>query len=425
MENSFLKKEYLINDEILLNASKAEKMIEQALLRVEEVARVNQYKVIKAFHDNRISETHFMPSTGYGYGDIGRDKLDEVYKSIFKAEDAFVRQSIASGTVAINLAMFSNLRPTDEILFVTGMPYDTLIEAVGIKGNKPGAMNEYGITNSILKLKENGEIDYLNIENRINKNTKMVFVQRSRGYEWRKPIMCDDIKKVSEIVKKANKNIIVFVDNCYGEFVETQEPIECGADLIAGSLIKNIGGGITPSGGYIVGKKKLIENCTSRFYSPGLYKEVGSSITDKRLLYQGLYLAPHTVSEALKGAIFTSAILQLYNYETSPKYDEIRGDIIQLVKLKNEKQLISFCQSIQKSSPIDAHVMPYPWDMPGYQDKVIMAAGTFIQGASIEFSADAPIKKPYIAYMQGGLVYSQVKLGILLALQSIKNDEII
>jgi len=425
MDNLFLKEEFSINVEILKKANEAERLIEKQFRIIEKISSYNQYKVIKAFHNNRVSETHFIPSTGYGYGDVGRDKLDNVYKDIFKAEDAFVRQSIASGTVAINLAMFSNLRPNDEILFITGMPYDTLVEAVGIKGNKPGSMKEYKITNSILSLKKDGTIDYDNIENKINSRTKMIFIQRSRGYEWRKPIMCQDIERASNIIKKINEKIIIFVDNCYGEFVEEREPIECGADLIAGSLIKNIGGGLAPSGGYIVGKKKLIENCASRFYSPGLNKEVGSSITDKRLLFQGLYMAPHTVSESLKGAVFTSALLTLYGYETSPKYSDIRGDIIQLVKLKTENQLINFCQNIQRSSPIDAHVVPVPWEMPGYQDKVIMAAGTFVQGASIEFSADAPIKQPFIAYMQGGLVYSQVKLGILLALQSIINDEII
>jgi len=425
MENKFLNKEYGIDEKLLSLANKAEDIIKQQFQNIEKISRLNQYKIIKAFQDNHISETHFIATTGYGYGDIGRDKLDDVYRNVFKGEDALVRQSIASGTVAINIAIASNLRPHDEILFITGKPYDTLNDVVGINSNKKGSLKEYGITYKILELLDDGMIDYNNIKNYINSNTKIVFIQRSRGYAWRNSIMCKDIKKVSDITKSIKNDLVIFVDNCYGEFVETKEPLECGADLIAGSLIKNVGGGIAPSGGYIVGNKSLIENCSARLYSPGLNKEIGSSITDKRLLFQGLYLAPNTVQQALKGAVFTACLLDLLGYDTSPKYDDIRGDIIQLIKFNNENELISFCQSIQKSSPVDAHVIPYPWDMPGYQEKVIMAAGTFVQGASIEFSADAPIKKPYIAYLQGGLVYAQVKLGILLALQTIKNNEII
>jgi len=425
MENKFLNKEYGIDEKLLSLANKAEDIIKEQFQSIEKISQFNQYKIIKAFQDNHISETHFIATTGYGYGDIGRDKLDDLYKNVFKGEDALVRQSIASGTVAINIAIASNLRPNDEILFITGKPYDTLNDVVGINSNKKGSLKEYGITYKILELLDDGTIDYNNIENYINNNTKIVFIQRSRGYAWRNSIMCKAIKKASDITKSIKNDVIIFVDNCYGEFVETKEPLECGADLIAGSLIKNVGGGIAPSGGYIVGNKALIENCSARLYSPGLNKEIGSSITDKRLLFQGLYLAPNTVQQALKGAVFTACLLDLLGYDTSPKYDDIRGDIIQLIKFNSEDELISFCQSIQKSSPVDAHVMPYPWDMPGYQEKVIMAAGTFVQGASIEFSADAPIKKPYIAYLQGGLVYAQVKLGILLALQTIKNNEII
>jgi len=425
MENKFLNKEYGIDENLLSLANKAEDIIKEQFQSIEKISQFNQYKIIKAFQDNNISESHFIATTGYGYGDIGREKLDDVYKDVFKGEDALVRQSIASGTVAINIAIASNLRPNDEILFITGNPYDTLNDVVGINSSKKGSLKEYGITYKILELLEDGTIDYDNIGNYINSNTKIIFIQRSRGYEWRNPIMCSDINKACEIVKKIKSDLIVFVDNCYGEFVETKEPLECGADLIAGSLIKNVGGGIAPSGGYIVGNKPLIENCAARLYSPGLNKEIGSSITDKRLLFQGLYLAPNTVQQALKGAVFTACLLDLLGYDTSPKYDDIRGDIIQLIKFNSEAELVAFCQSIQKSSPVDAHVMPYPWDMPGYQEKVIMAAGTFVQGASIEFSADAPIKEPYIAYLQGGLVYAQVKLGILLALQTIKNNEII
>lgn len=425
MENKYLNEHFNIDSELLSLADEAEKMIAGQITKTEEISRYNQYKIIKAFHENRVSDTHFMSSTGYGYGDIGREKLDDVYKTVFKGEDALVRQSIASGTVAIYNAIAANLFPGDEILFITGLPYDTLIEAIGISGNQKGSLRDYGITSKVIDMMADGSIDYEKVEKSITDKTKMVFLQRSRGYHWRNPVMGSEIRKVSDLIKSINSELILFVDNCYSEFVETVEPLECGADLIAGSLIKNPGGGLAPSGGYIVGNKELIENCASRIYSPGLHKEVGSSITDKRLLFQGLYMAPKIVAEAVKGAVFTAGILELSGYETSPSYDEVRGDIVQLVKFLKKEQLISFCQSIQKSSPIDAHVIPYPWDMPGYQDKVIMAAGTFVQGASIELSADAPIKEPYIAYLQGGLVYSQVKLAILLALQSIKNNEII
>ncbi len=425
MENKFLQSLYQIDMSILEKSSMVEKEITPFFNQVEKIANCNQYKVIKAFQDCNIAETHFYPSSGYGYGDLGREKLDQLFAKVFKGEDAIVRQSLTSGTVAINLAIAANLRPNDEILFITGKPYDTIAQAIGLTGNQPGALSEYGITNRTLELNSDGNINFKKLKEAISKKTAMVFIQRSRGYEWRSPVMCEDIKNAANIIKKINEKIIIFVDNCYGEFVETIEPLECGADLIAGSLIKNPGGGIAPSGGYIVGKKTLIEQCASRLYSPGLHKEVGSSTGDKRLLFQGLYLAPKTVSEALKGAIYAAAMLKEFGYDTSPSPDEIRGDIIQLIRFNNEEELISFCQSIQKSSPVDSHVTPYPWDMPGYDEKVIMAAGTFVQGASIEFSADAPLKEPYIAYLQGGLVYSQIKLGILRSLQTMKNSEII
>lgn len=425
MENNFLQSLYQIDMSILEKSSIVEKKITPFFNEVEKIANCNQYKVIKAFQDCHIAEMHFHPSSGYGYGDLGREKLDLLFAKVFKGEDAIVRQSLTSGTVAINLAIAANLRPNDEILFITGKPYDTIAQAVGLTGNQPGALSEYGITNRVLELTSEGDINLKELKEAISPKTAMVFIQRSRGYEWRSPVMCKDIKNAANIIKKVNEKIIIFIDNCYGEFVEITEPLECGGDLIAGSLIKNPGGGIAPSGGYIVGKKTLIEQCASRLYSPGLQKEVGSSTGDKRLLFQGLYLAPKIVSEALKGAIYSAAMLKEFGFDTSPSPSEIRGDIIQLIRFNNKEELISFCQSIQTSSPVDSHVTPYPWDMPGYDDKIIMAAGTFVQGASIEFSADAPIKEPYIAYLQGGLVYSQIKLGILLALQTMKNNEII
>ncbi len=413
-----------IDSELIEMAEKAEAQCCDVFKAIEKTAEYNQCKVISAFQNNRVSETHFIPTTGYGYGDRGRDALDSVYAEIFGAEDAIVRQSIASGTVAIVTMMFANLRPGEEIIFATGKPYDTLRDAVGIRSGASGSMSDYGITHKIMPLNK-GAIDIEGVVNSITEKTRMVFLQRSRGYDWRPSVMIDDADEVFKAVKAVDGNIITAVDNCYGEFVETLEPGAVGADLVAGSLIKNPGGGLCPSGGYICGRRDLIENCASRIYSPGLSKEVGSSPSGHRLMFQGLFMAPHIVGESLKGAAFASALMQKAGYGVSPLYDEKRGDIIQLIKFKTEAELIAFCEGVQKASPVDSNVKPVPWDMPGYSDKVIMAAGTFVQGASIEFSADAPVTAPYTAYMQGGLVYSQVKLGIMLALQSIENNEII
>jgi len=416
---------YEIDETLLETAQSAEAKCRPVFADIEGTAEYNQYKVIKAFQKNNISETHFYPSSGYGYGDRGRDALDRVFAEVFGTEDAIVRQSIASGTVANTVMMFANLRPGDEIIFAAGKPYDTLLDAVGIRRGASGSMADYGITHEIVELKEDGTLDENGIINAITEKTRMVFIQRSRGYAWRKPVMIADMKRLVEKIKNTRPDIITAVDNCYGEFVERYEPGDVGVDIMAGSLIKNPGGGLCPSGGYICGRRDLIENCASRIYSPGLSKEVGSSTADKRLLYQGLFMAPHTVEQSLKGAVFIAAVLESMGFSTSPSFDEKRGDIIQLVKFSTKDQLTSFCEGVQKGSPIDSNVKPVPWDMPGYEDQVIMAAGTFVQGASIEFSADAPIREPYIAYMQGGLVYSQVKLGLFLALQTMKNNEII
>ena len=425
MKNNGLSKFYGLDDITIEKASNAESLCKKACTGIDETAEYNQCKVVKAFQDNNVSETHFIATTGYGYGDRGREVLDSVYAQIFGSEDAMVRQSMASGTVANTLMIFSNLRPGDEILFASGMPYDTLLDAVGIRDGSPGSMKEYGISHRIVDLDDNGEMNIDAVIKAISSKTKMIFIQRSRGYAWRRPVMVEDIRKAVTEIKKVRRDIIVAVDNCYGEFVEREEPGDAGSDILAGSLIKNPGGGLCASGGYICGRKDLIENCASRLYSPGLSKEVGASVSDKRLLFQGLFMAPHTVAESLKGAVFASALFSAEGYETSPAVDDKRGDIIQLVKFNSKKELTDFCESIQKASPVDSMARPVPWDMPGYEDKVIMAAGTFVQGASIEFSADAPVRKPYIAYMQGGLVYHQVKLGLLIALQSIRNNGII
>ena len=415
---------YDIGSDLLEAAGKSEAKIKPVFSVLENTAEYNQYKVIRAFQNNNISETHFIASSGYGYGDRGREALDRLYAEVFGTEDALVRQSMASGTVANTVMMFANLRPADEIVFAAGKPYDTLLDSVGIRDGAPGSMKDYGISHKIVDLHSDGSVNHKGVAETIGSKTKMVFIQRSRGYDWRKPVMIDEIADLVREIKSINPGIIIAVDNCYGEFVEKREPGDVGVDIIAGSLIKNPGGGLCPSGGYICGRKDLVENCASRIYSPGLSKEVGSSMADKRLLFQGLFMAPHTVEQCLKGAVFTAALLDSLGFRTSPEFDEKRGDIIQLVRFDSKEQLTSFCEGVQKGSPVDSNVKPVPWDMPGYDDQVIMAAGTFVQGASIEFSADAPIKEPYIAYMQGGLVYSQVKLGVLLALQTIKNREI-
>ncbi|MBP7344678.1 MAG: methionine gamma-lyase family protein, partial [Clostridia bacterium] len=333
-----------------------------------------------------------------------------------------VRESIASGTAAISLAMAANVRPGDEIIFANGMPYDTLRSTVGITKAR-GSLAEYGITHKIIETKD-GIIDNAAVKSSLSKRTKMVFVQRSRGYSIKPPVSKEQFKTLSETVKGYDKNIILFVDNCYGEFVQEEEPTQWGMDMAAGSLIKNPGGGLCRSGGYIVGTKECIENASSRLYAPGLLKEVGAT-NNKRLMFQGLYMAPYTVKESLKGAVFTALLFEKLGFKSYPRYDEERKDIIQLVMFDKSEQLLQFCQGVQAGSPIDSHVIPYPWDMPGYDDKVVMAAGTFVQGASIEFSADAPLRKPYVAYMQGGLTYTQVKLGVLKACDiMIKKDMI-
>lgn len=384
------------------------KMFEKA----EEISELNQIRITKIFQDKRVSDSHFVETSGYGYADRGREVLDEVYADIFSTEDALVRDSIASGTVAISLAISSNLRPGDELIFANGMPYDTLRSTVGITKAK-GSLEEFGISHKIIDLKD-GLIDFKALENSLSEKTKMVFVQRSRGYSLSPPVTKQDFLSISKLAKGFNKDIILFADNCYGEFVDKEEPTHWGMDMVAGSLIKNPGGGLSSSGGYIAGSKECIENAAARFYAPGLQKEVGSS-GNKRLMFQGLYMAPHTVCQSIKGAIFTARLFERLGFETYPLFNEKREDIIQLIIFSDEEQLLEFCRGVQAGSPIDSHVTPFPWEMPGYDDKVVMAAGTFVQGASIEFSADAPLREPFVAYMQGGLTYTQVKYGILSA----------
>lgn len=422
---NYVKNEFGISEDVIKIVDSAEKDIEEEIKKISSIREYNQYKVIKAMQDNRLSDTHFAGTTGYGYDDRGREVLDSVYASVFKAEDALVRHQIVAGTQAIALCMYGNLRPGDELLSVTGKPYDTLEEVIGIRGEGAGSLKEFGITYSQLELPEDGGIDLKKLKEAIKERTRMVLIQRSRGYGWRPSIKIGEIKRGIEKIKEIKEDVIVLVDNCYGEFTEEQEPVEAGADLVAGSLIKNPGGGLAPAGGYIAGKKAYVQNAAYRLTTPGLGKKVGASLGNNRLMLQGLFLAPHVVAESLKGAVFCASLMKKLGFETSPQPNEIRSDIIQAVRFGNPESMIAFCQGIQKGSPVDAYVTPEPWDMPGYDCPVIMAAGAFVQGSSIELSADAPLKPPYTAYMQGGLVYEHVKLGVMISIRNMLERKLI
>ncbi len=373
----------------------------------------NHYKVLKAFQACRVSDDCFKGSSGYGYGDFGRDNLDDIYAHIFGSESAIVRPQIVSGTHAISLCLFGVLKPGDRILAVTGRPYDTLLKVIGYPSKTACSLTESGVNYSQVDLTPVGLPDYDKIEAELQKPAKIALIQRSRGYAWRNSISIEEIEKLIGFIKGINPEIICFVDNCYGEFVETREPTQVKADLIAGSLIKNPGGGLAPCGGYIAGREDLVERVSYRLTAPGIGAEVASAPGSVyRLLYQGLYMAPHAVAEALKGAIFAAALFSYLGYEVSPNADEKRSDIIQAIKLDTADKLINFCKAIQSNSPIDSFVTPEAWDMPGYDSKVIMAGGTFVQGSTIELSADGPLRQPYIIYLQGGLSFEYVKISI-------------
>lgn len=397
----------------------AERRIEPALKQIDKRIDANQWKVIRAFQRHRVSDFHFAGSTGYGYNDRGRETLDAVYADVFGAEAGLVRPHFASGTHTIATALFGVLRPGDEILFLTGSPYDTLHKVIGTDGDGTGSLADWGIRSRFVPLTDSGAVDLDEAQRVWNDRVKVVAIQRSRGYDWRPSFTAAEIGQMAERVKSWNPNVVTFVDNCYGEFTEEQEPTELGVDLMAGSLIKNPGGGLAPTGGYIVGREELVRTAAYRLTAPGIGAEVGSMLGATRAMFQGLYLAPHTVGQALKGAVFASAVFESLGCLTAPRWDEARADIIQAVKFGSADQLIAFVQSIQRASAVDAHVVPEPWDMPGYEHPVIMAAGTFIQGGSLELSADAPLREPYIAYMQGGLTYSHVKLGVITAVQKL------
>ena len=426
-KNEYLIKEYGITKELAEFIDECEKEAEPYYKRAEEIASLNQMRVMKAFANNRISEIHFAETTGYGYDDLGRDTLDRVYAELFGCEDALVRHSFISGTHTLSTMLFGVLRPDDTLLAVTGKPYDTLEEVIGIAGEKGnGSLLDFGIRYEQIELADNGMPDLPAIEQRLKKSfVKACMVQRSKGYAVRPSYTAEQVGELARFIKSISPNTIVMVDNCYGEFVCECEPTAVGADLCAGSLIKNAGGGLALTGGYIAGRRDLVELCAYRLTSVGIGKECGASLGFNRSMYQGLFMAPHTVLQAIKAAILCSVVYKKLGFSVLPEPADIRGDIIQAVTFGKAEGVIAFCKGIQNGAPVDSFVTPEPWDMPGYSDQVIMAAGAFVQGASIEFSADGPIKPPYCAYMQGGLTYESARLGIVMSVMILKESGVI
>lgn len=412
MEQNFFK----IDSKVSEAAKKALEAIEPQFKTTDEITEYNQQKVLSAFINNHVSESMFAESTGYGYGDRGREVIDRVFADIVGAEDALVRHNFTCGTHTLAVALYGMLRPGDIMLCVTGTPYDTIHSVIGIGGKGDGSLADYGIIYKQVDLKD-GKPDLEAIREAVTKEKiKLVYIQRSRGYSLRPSLSCEEIGEIAKVVK-ANSDADIMVDNCYGEFTQTIEPTQVGADIIAGSLIKNAGGGLARTGGYVAGRADLVEKISYRLTTPGLGREVGATLGMSRELFMGLFFAPHTVGEAIKAAYFTAALFEQFGFETTPTSKDPRFDIVQSVLLRNEENLIAFCQGMQSGAPIDAFVTPEPWDMPGYDSKVIMAAGAFIGGASIELSADAPLREPYAAWMQGGLNFHSAKMGIMLAAQ--------
>ena len=419
-----LYKEMGISDEVYQYSQKILEGLKERFAQIDAVCEYNQLKVLKALQDCRVSEACLYGTTGYGYNDIGRDTLEQVYAHIFHTEDALVRPQITCGTHALALALMSNLRPGDELLSPVGKPYDTLEEVIGIRESK-GSLKEYGISYKQVDLLADGTFDYDGIKHAINKKTKLVTIQRSKGYQTRPTFSVKQIGELIAFVKSIKSDIICMVDNCYGEFVETIEPSDVGADMIVGSLIKNPGGGLAPIGGYIAGTKECVENAAYRLTSPGLGKEVGASLGVLEKFYQGIFLAPTVTSGALKGAIFAANMYEKLGYKVVPNSTESRHDIIQAIEFGTRDGMVAFCQGIQAAAPVDSFVTPEPWDMPGYDAQVIMAAGAFVSGSSIELSADGPIKEPYAVYFQGGLTWHHAKFGMMKSLQSLLDAGVI
>lgn len=407
--------DFNIDEKVIKASEKAMKLCRERFKEIEEVQEYFQLKMLAAFQKARVSESSFSGSTGYGYGDVGRETLDKVYADVFDAEDALVRHNFVCGTHALTVALFGVLRPGDKMLCVTGTPYDTLRPVIGIEGNYSGSLKDFGIIYDEVPLDSKGSPDYDLIEKTVESDTKVVYIQRSRGYELRPSLLIDQIEKIAAIAKKKAPDCIVMLDNCYGEFTEKKQPLTCGVDLMIGSLIKNPGGGIAPTGGYIAGKKDLVEKCSYRLTTPGLGKEVGATLGHNRELFLGTFNAPQVTGEAIKTAVFASALFSILGYKVTPTYDEKRSDIIQVIELQKPEMMVAFCRGLQKGSPVDSFVVPEPWDMPGYESKVIMAAGAFTLGSSIELSADGPIREPYALWLQGGLNFHSGKLGVMLA----------
>ena len=413
-----------ISEKVLNYGREIEKSLHDRFEAIDKTAEYNQLKVIKAMQEARVSDIHFAGTTGYGYNDLGRDTLEEVYAKAFHGEDALVRPQLISGTHALTIALSGNLRPGDEILSPVGKPYDTLEEVIGIR-DSVGSLKEFGITYSQVDLLPNGDFDFENIKKAINERTKLIEIQRSKGYATRPTLSVKRIGELISFIKSIKPDVICMVDNCYGEFVDTIEPSDVGADIMVGSLIKNPGGGLAPIGGYIAGRKDCVENASYRMTCPGLGMEVGATLGVNRSLYQGFFLAPMITKGALKGAVFAANIYEKLGFPVVPNSTEPRQDIIQAVTLGTPEGLIAFCKGIQAAAPVDSYVDPEPWDMPGYDSQVIMAAGAFIQGSSIELSADGPMKPPYAVYFQGGLTWEHAKLGILKSLQYMVDKELV
>lgn len=413
-----------ISKEILDYAAKVEDSLQERFSEIDNIAEYNQCKVLYAMQKNKVSDVHFSATTGYGYNDLGRDTLEQVYAHVFHTEDALVRPQITCGTHALHLALSSNLRPGDELLSISGKPYDTLEEVIGIRPSK-GSLAEYGVTYRQVDLTEEGKFDWEGIRQAISSQTKLVAIQRSKGYQTRPTLSVEQIGEAVAFVKEIREDIIVMVDNCYGEFVQKKEPSDFGADMVVGSLIKNPGGGLAPIGGYIAGTHECVENAAYRLSAPGLGKEVGATLGLNQTLFQGLFLAPTVTANALKGAVFAANIYERLGFDVIPNGSQPRYDIIQAISFGKPEGLIAFCKGIQAAAPVDSYVTPEPWAMPGYDSDVIMAAGAFVQGSSIELSADGPLKPPYAAYFQGGLTWYHAKFGILMSMQKLLDENLI
>ena len=407
-----------MDEKIIKLINDSEKELDKEFKKIDEICEYNSLKVLNAFWNNKLSESHFSQTTGYGYDDIGRDVIEKIYAEIFGAEDALVRSQFISGSHALTVALFAYLRPGDTMLSISGLPYDTLHEVIGIVPND-SSLKSFGVNYEQIDL-INDDFDYEKIEERLNKSkVKLIEIQRSKGYSTRKSISNSKIKKVVDLIRNYDKDVIIMVDNCYCEFVDKVSPIEMGADIIVGSLIKNLGGGIAPNGAYIVGKKRLVDLAGERLTLPGEGREVGPTLGINKQILEGLFFSPSVVASALKTAVLASKVLEELGYKVEPRYNDERVDIVQNIEFGNEKDLVKYCQGIQMASPVDSFAIPMPWDMPGYEDKVIMAAGTFTQGSSIELSCDGPIRKPYIAYMQGSLTYEYGKIAIIKAVSNL------